>query len=175
MQVSDRLGPFMEGLDVPAVVLLTSQRLVATAAAAVTGTGGAGSSGSGVQLAVEPGKRTVEEARLSVGMALAHVAQRLGHAHLSRRGLFGFGSQQVRPVQCSIVWCGEERPAQPFVCSAAQRSMAQLRCRWLVGYLLWHSPVVWVAHLLWCIPYAHSRPQKSCQTSANYSIFTVLV
>lgn len=95
MHVSDRLGPFMEGLDVPAVVLLTSQRLVAAAAAAITGTGGSGS-GSGLRLAAVPAKRAVEEARLSVGMALAHVAQRLGHAHLSRRGLFGFGSQQVR-------------------------------------------------------------------------------
>jgi hypothetical protein len=106
IQVSDRLGPFMEGLDVPAVVLLTSQRLVSAAAAAITGTG-AGSSGSGVQLAVEPSKRAVEEARLSVGMALAHVAQRLGHAHLSRRGLFGFGSQQVRPGRAlGVCVCG---------------------------------------------------------------------
>lgn len=102
----------MEGLDVPAVVLLTSQRLVATAAAAISGhtagsSGGPGggrtgssSGGGNLRLATEPPKRAVEEARLSVGMALAHVAQRLGHAHLSRRGLFGFGSQQVSLGGC---------------------------------------------------------------------------
>lgn len=97
VHITDRLGPFMEALDVPAVVLLTSQRLVAAAAGAVSGQGSSqgSSSGSGLRLAAEPPKRAIEEARLSVGMALAHVAQRLGHAHLSRRGLFGFGSQQV--------------------------------------------------------------------------------
>jgi len=97
VNISDRLGPFLEGLDAPAVVLLTSQRLVAAAASAVSGQGSAtsGSSTSSLRLAAEPPKRAVEEARLSVGMALAHVAQRLGHAHLSRRGVFGFGAQQV--------------------------------------------------------------------------------
>lgn len=104
VQVTDRLGPFMEGLDVPAVVLLTSQRLVASAAAAVSGQGpSSGSGGSGLRLAAEPPKRAVEEARLSIKMALAHVAQRLGHAHLSRRGFFGFGSQQVR--LCEVFVC----------------------------------------------------------------------
>jgi hypothetical protein len=106
VHISDRLGPFMEALDVPAVVLLTSQRLVAAAAGAVSGQGSSqgSSSGSGLRLAAEPPKRAIEEARLSVGMALAHVAQRLGHAHLSRRGLFGFGSQQVR-VFCVKTCC----------------------------------------------------------------------
>jgi hypothetical protein len=100
VQVTDRLAPFIEGLDVPAVVLLLSQRLVATAAAAAVGLGidGAATSsgaGSGLGVAAVPGKRTVEEGRLAVGMALAHVAQRLGHAHVNRRGLLGFGAQQV--------------------------------------------------------------------------------
>ena len=112
VQVSDRLGPFMEGLDVPAVVLLTSQRLVATAAAAITGQSSTGS--GGLRLASEPPKRAVEEARLSVGMALAHVAQRLGHAHLSRRGLFGFGSQQVG--RC-WAWCSLLCNAGTLQCS----------------------------------------------------------
>jgi hypothetical protein len=97
--ITDRMGPFMDGLDVPAVVLLTSQRLVSAAAAAISGTASSGSSSSSseaaLRLAAEAPKRAVEEARLSVGMALAHVAQRLGHAHVSHRGLFGFGSQQV--------------------------------------------------------------------------------
>lgn len=103
VDITDRLGPFLEGLDVPAVVLLTSQRLVAAAASAVSGQGsatsGSGSSSSSLRLAADPPKRAVEEARLSVGMALAHVAQRLGHAHLSRRGVFGFGAQQVGSYQ----------------------------------------------------------------------------
>jgi hypothetical protein len=105
VDISDRLGPFMEGLDVPAVVLLTSQRLVASAAAAVSGQGASSSSsggGGGLRLAAEPPKRSIEEARLSVGMALAHVAQRMGHAHLSRRGVFGFGAQQVRLKECCV-------------------------------------------------------------------------
>lgn len=97
------MGPFIDALDVPAVVLLLSQRLVGTAAAAIAGGGSAagGSTGSSLGLAALPSKRAVEEGRLAAGMALAHVAQRLGHAHVSRKGLFGFGAQQVRVLECS--------------------------------------------------------------------------
>lgn len=127
VHISDRLGPFMEGLDVPAVVLLTSQRLVASAAAAVSGQGTSSSSGGGLRLATEPPQRAVEEARLSVGMALAHVAQRMGHAHLSRRGLFGFGAQQVGlegvqdsfKVQTSRLVCNAQRARLSSVLAVA--------------------------------------------------------
>lgn len=95
INITDRLTPYIEGLDVPAVVLLMSQRLVAAiATAAVPKTGAA------LRVAAPPRPRSIEEGRLSVGMALAHVAQRLGHAHTSRRGMFGFGSQQVSAELC---------------------------------------------------------------------------
>lgn len=91
--ITDRLTPFIEGLDVPAVVLLMAQRLVsATAAAAVP------SAGAALTAAAPPKARSLEDGRLSVGMTLSHLAQRLGQAHVSRRGVFGFGSQQVNAL-----------------------------------------------------------------------------
>jgi hypothetical protein len=87
ISVTDRLTPYLLGLDVPAVVLLMAQRLVASAAAAAV------PATNGLRFAAAPKPRALEEGRLAIGMALAHVAQRMGHAHVSRRGWFG--SQQV--------------------------------------------------------------------------------
>jgi hypothetical protein len=95
---TDRLTPYLQGLDVPAVVLLMAQRLVAAAAAAAVPATNA------LRFAAAPKPRALEEGRLGIGMALAHVAQRMGHAHVNRRGWFG--SQQVREASCwlSSVW-----------------------------------------------------------------------
>jgi hypothetical protein len=65
-----------------------AQHLVAAAAAAAV------PATNTLRYAAAPKPNALEEGRLSIGMALAHVAQRLGHAHVSRRGWFG--SQQVR-------------------------------------------------------------------------------
>lgn len=76
-----------------------AQRLVAaTAASAVPST-------NGLRFAAPPRSRSLEEGRLSVGMELAHVAQRLGHAHVSKRGMFGFASQQVRGGVLAWLYC----------------------------------------------------------------------
>jgi len=91
--VSDRVFSFLDGLDVPAVVLLMAERLVTGAAAVAAPAMSAGIKLQ--QLSAVPKSKALEEGRLSVGMALAHIAQRLGHAHTARKGILGFGSQLV--------------------------------------------------------------------------------
>ena len=89
--VSDRLSDFLEHLDPAAASLLLVRQLVSTAL-------------EKYRAAVRKGKPPVlrlpvlEEARLSVGVQLALVAQRMGQVHTARKGILGFGAQQVGGV-----------------------------------------------------------------------------
>eukprot|EP00879_Flechtneria_rotunda_P018336 GHRR01019233.1.p1 GENE.GHRR01019233.1~~GHRR01019233.1.p1 ORF type:complete len:616 (+),score=248.22 GHRR01019233.1:277-2124(+) len=99
VHITDRLSPFLDGLDVSMVVLLMAQRLMFAALAAA-----APSANLPLAAAAPPKPQALEERRLAVGMALIHVAQRLGHAHTSRRGILGFGSQQVASCALCLVF-----------------------------------------------------------------------
>jgi hypothetical protein len=86
--VSDHMSDFLEHLDPATASLLLVRQLVSAAL-------------EKYREAVRKGKAPVqrlpilEEARLSVGVQLALMAQRMGHMHTARRGILGFGAQQV--------------------------------------------------------------------------------
>lgn len=77
--ITQRIPEYLQGVDPNACTLLLARRLVLSAYKA-----GAGQH-----------KRAFEDARLSVGMQLAHIAQRLGSVRQARGGFLGFGAQKA--------------------------------------------------------------------------------
>ncbi len=82
LRVVERLADYLNALDVRTASLLLCRRLVAEALRRGKGPWGLS-------------KGQLEESRLAVGAALAHVAQRMGHVRQARRGFLGIGTRQV--------------------------------------------------------------------------------
>lgn len=109
--MASRRGEFLSGLHHPTALLLLARQLVEGALTAFQKAAAAGRPPAAR-------RKVLEEGALRVGMQLALVAQRLGESHTLRRGLLGWGSQQVSGavgvgdwVGGHVVWAAKGRGA----------------------------------------------------------------